>query len=126
MRRCWTSQLTSDRRRHGHRHTEALAEPCSALRLCCMQPSLISERLGRYLSVKMTKRNPAFVAAHQTEKQLKMEKARLMEGWKDSVDCWLSDVGKTKKNICLPSTEQNIKKSFLFAVSVRFLRSGKV
>lgn len=35
MRRCWTSQLTSDRRRHGHRHTEALAEPCSALRLCC-------------------------------------------------------------------------------------------
>lgn len=49
----------------------------------------------------MTERNPAFVAAHRTEKQLKTEKARLMERWKDSVDCWLSDVGKTKQNICL-------------------------
>lgn len=89
-----------------------------------MQPSLISERLGRYLSVKMTERNPAFVAAHRTEKRLKTEKARLMEGWRDSVDCWLSDVGKTKQIsvwlYIIPSTEQRYKEIISFGFCLQF------
>lgn len=68
----------------------------------------------------MTKRNPAFVAAHQTEKQLKTEKARLMEGWKDSVDCWLSDVGKTNKKYLFAVDGAKYKEIISFRFCLQF------
>lgn len=95
MRRCRTSQLTSDL--IGDTGTEAPASHASHSGYAAMQPSLVSERFGRYLSVKMTERNPAVVAAQQTETELKMEKTSRMEGGKDWLDCWLSVVAKTKK-----------------------------
>lgn len=52
----------------------------------------------------MTERSPAFVVAHQTEKRLKTETARLVKGRKDSLDCFQLWMKQKKTLLTLHNT----------------------